>query len=102
MLTSGWTGQEDKVLDRWVIDADGHVLEDESISEYIEEPYRSQASKRTLRRVFPSRDFHHRGIRPLNPEAFGGNKTVGPQEWLSFIEVAGLNYAVLYKEEIVR
>ena len=89
-------------MDRWVIDADGHVLEDESISEYIEEPYRSQASKRTLRRVFPSRDFHHRGIRPLNPEAFGGNKTVGPQEWLSFIEVAGLNYAVLYKEEIVR
>ena len=36
-----------------VIDADGHVIEDESIVDYIEEPYRSKASKRILTRVFP-------------------------------------------------
>lgn len=36
-------------MQRTVIDADGHILEDETLSDYIDEPYRSQASKPTLK-----------------------------------------------------
>ena len=79
-----------------VIDADGHVLEDESLVDYIEGLYRSKTSIRTLSRVFPSLDFHHLGLHPRNPKSFGGGKPVGPKEWIDFIQAAGLLYSVLY------
>ena len=79
-----------------VIDADGHVIEDESIVDYIEEPYRSQASKRILTRVFPSLDHHHLGLKYLSEGAFGGGKPVTPEDWRSFVEEAGFECSVLY------
>lgn len=83
-------------MTRTVIDADGHVIEDQSIVDYIEEPYRSKASKRILTRVFPSLDFHHLGLNYLSDGAFGGGKPVGPKDWQSFVEFAGFEYSVLY------
>ena len=79
-----------------VIDADGHVIEDESIVDYIEEPYRSQASKRILTRVFPSLDHHHLGLKYLSEGAFGGGEPVTPEDWRSFVEEAGFECSVLY------
>ena len=83
-------------MQRLLIDADGHVMEYDQLSEYIEEPYRSQATTRTLARPFPSLDFHHLGLRPTNPKAFGGREKIGPKEWVEFAELAGFQYAVLY------
>ena len=79
-----------------VIDADGHVIEDESIVDYIEEPYRSKASKRILTRVFPSLDHHHLGLKYLSEGAFGGGEPVTPEDWRSFVEEAGFECSVLY------
>ena len=65
-------------MEKLLIDADGHVMEYDELCEYIEEPYRSQATPRTLARPFPSLDFHHLGLKPTNPKAFGGRgKEVG-------------------------
>ena len=79
-----------------VIDADGHVIEDESIVDYIEEPYRSRASKRILTRVFPSLDHHHLGLKYLSEGAFGGGEPVTPEDWRSFVNEAGFECSVLY------
>lgn len=80
-----------------VIDADGHVMEDESLFDYVEGSYRQRDHQLGWDRMFPSLDFHHVGGHTTrNPKGFGGGKPVGPEEWLEFIDFAGFEYSVLY------
>ncbi|MBI2090536.1 MAG: amidohydrolase [Deltaproteobacteria bacterium] len=87
-----------------IIDADGHVIEDESLLDYVDEPYRSGKTKggiigpirNVLGNVFPSLDFHHLATFKRSERAFGGGKRVGPEQWLQFLDVAKFEYAFLY------
>jgi len=83
-----------------VIDADGHVLEDPTLIDYLEPPYRGRRELGSVTQVrgqiFPTLDFHHLGLYRKSPGAFGGGKPVGPNEWLEFLDIAGLQYTVLY------
>jgi predicted TIM-barrel fold metal-dependent hydrolase len=79
-----------------VVDADGHVMEDETIADYIEEPYRSKGQLLTMSRIFPNFDFHHLALYTQSPSSFGGGKPVGPEQWKEFIEYARFEYAVVY------
>ncbi|NIO07423.1 MAG: hypothetical protein GTO40_05250, partial [Deltaproteobacteria bacterium] len=73
-----------------VIDADGHVFTDASLLDFIEGPYRKQS----LDKLLPSLDFHHLPMhRSRSPEAFGGGKRLGPEEWLEFMEYANFECA---------
>ncbi|MBI2357914.1 MAG: amidohydrolase [Deltaproteobacteria bacterium] len=87
-----------------IIDADGHVIEDETLLDYLDEPYRSGKTKggiigpvrSVLGNVFPSLDFHHLVTFKRSERAFGGGKRVGPEQWIEFLDVAKFEYAVLY------
>ena len=80
-----------------VIDADGHVIEDETLFDYLEGSYRKLDHQLSWERMFPSLDFHHTGGHTTrNPKGFGGGKPVGAREWLEFIDIAGFDCAVLY------
>jgi predicted TIM-barrel fold metal-dependent hydrolase len=79
-----------------VIDADGHVLEDDSLREFIKYPSDGFQANRSLAALFPSLDHHHNGIFVSSKDAFGGGKKVGPAEWGKFCADAGLRYSVLY------
>ena len=85
-----------------VIDADGHVHEDATLADYIEEPYRSQSSFRNYGqtgssfRIWPTLDAHHFGIGYRSKGAFGAGKRVGPNEWVEFVDKSNLQYSVLY------
>jgi predicted TIM-barrel fold metal-dependent hydrolase len=85
-----------------VIDADGHVHEDATLADYIEEPYRSQSSFRNYGqtgssfRIWPTLDAHHFGIGYRSKGAFGAGKRVGPDEWVEFVDKSDLQYSVLY------
>ncbi len=84
-----------------IIDADGHVYEDASVADYIEEPYRSRSGLLKFgvtgtHRLWPTPDGHHFGIGYRTPEAFGGGGKVGPAEWRAFLDAAGLERSVLY------
>jgi hypothetical protein len=81
---------------RSVIDADGHVLEDESLKAYITYPTDGYRANRNLSALFPSLDHHHNGIFAASKDAFGGGKAVGPKEWGAFCADANLRYSVLY------
>ena len=82
-------------MDYKIIDADGHVLEDESLFDYFDS-YREKDFQLSWDRLFPSLDFHHIGGHATrNKQAFGGGKRVGPKEWLEFVDLAGLDAAVL-------
>ncbi len=78
-----------------VVDADGHVFEDATITDYIEEPYRSRSNfKGGLARLWPTLDGHHYGHGLRSPGAFGGAKAVGPDEWVNFQDEAEIEYRV--------
>jgi len=81
-------------MDFPVIDADGHVMEDDSMLDFI------QHRSITVRRVgdlYPGLDFlHNDGHLHRAPDAFGGGKPVGPDEWVDFLEFSGMEAAVLY------
>ena len=47
-------------MDYKIIDADGHVLEDESLFDYFDS-YREKDFQLSWDRLFPSLDFHHIG-----------------------------------------
>jgi len=86
-----------------VIDADGHVMEDETLFDFLEGSYRQRDRQLSWDRLFPSLDFHHIGGHATrNPRAFGGGKRVGPGEWIEFVDFAGLEYAVLYPTKGLR
>jgi len=79
-----------------VVDADGHVLEDESLMNYVREVPPGIKANRTLGGLFPSLDKLHTGIFVRSPEAFGGGKRVGPKEWAAFADEANIRYSALY------
>ena len=84
------------ILDLSVIDADGHVLEDESLMDYIREMPRGIKANRTLGAFFPTVDRLHTGIFVRSKAAFGGGKKVGPEEWGTFCDEASIRYSALY------
>lgn len=84
------------LADLSVIDADGHVLEDESITKYIRDTPQGAKGNRTLNALFPSLDRLHHGLFFSNPEAFGGGKRIGPKEWGAFTDEANIRYSALY------
>ncbi|MBI3552409.1 MAG: amidohydrolase [Elusimicrobia bacterium] len=84
-----------------VIDADGHVYEDASVADFVEEPFRSRSGLLNFgvtgtHRLWPTPDAHHFGIGYRSPKAFGGGGKVGPAEWLAFLEASGVECSVLY------
>jgi uncharacterized protein len=76
-----------------VIDADGHVIEDETIVNYLDD---TEQPNRKMTGLWPTIDWHHAGIHVRSANAFGGGKRVGPEEWSAFIQKANLEYSVLY------
>ena len=85
------------------IDADGHVIEDDGLFDYVDASYRERDHQLSWDRLFPSLDFHHIGGHTTrSKKTFGGGKRVGPQEWLAFVEMADLEYAVLYPTKGLR
>ena len=90
-------------MKRTVIDADGHVMEDDTLMDYIDSSYRNRDHLLSWDRLFPSLDFHHiGGHMTRNSKAFGGGKRVGPKEWAEFIDVAGFEYAVVFPTKGLR
>jgi len=91
-------------MEQKLIDADGHVIEDETLMDYLEEPYRSCKTqggiigpiRNVLGNVFPTLDFLHLATFKRSERAFGGGKRVGPDQWLEFLDVAKFEYAFLY------
>ena len=87
-----------------LIDADGHVIEDETLMDFLDEPYRSCRTqggiigpiRNVLGNVFPTLDFLHLATFKRSDRAFGGGKRVGPDQWLEFLEVSKFEYAFLY------
>jgi uncharacterized protein len=79
-----------------VIDADGHVLEDDTLVNFLEASPRGAISNRKMTGLWPSVDYHHVGIHVRNEGAFGGGKRVGEPEWSTFIDQANLTYSALY------
>lgn len=79
-----------------VIDADGHVLEDESLKNYIRENVTGYRANRQAAALFPSIDRLHTGIFVRSADAFGGGKRVGPAEWGAFADEANIRYSALY------
>ena len=79
-----------------VIDADGHVMEsDRELLEYLEPPFRGHPELLTFP-FFPTLDGWHRQVRRV---ADGKNRTVEvptAQDWLDFMDEAGIEKAVLY------
>ena len=75
------------------IDADGHVIEDDSLFDYVDASYRERDHQLSWDRLFPSLDFHHIGGHTTrSKKTFGGGKRVGAQEWLAFVELANGEY----------
>ena len=77
-----------------LIDADGPVIEDESLIDFLEEPYRSSRAqggiigpiRNVLGNVFPTLDFLHLGTFKRSERAFGGGKHVGRAEYAGEIQ----------------
>ena len=68
-------------MDYKIIDADGHVIEDDSLFDYLDLSYRAQDHQLSWDRLFPSLDFHHIGGHSTrNKKSFGGGKRVGLRE----------------------
>ena len=64
-------------MDFKVIDADGHVIEDESLFDFLDSSYRERDHQLSWDRLFPSLDFHHIGGHSTrNKKSFGGGKRV--------------------------
>lgn len=79
-----------------VIDADGHVLEDESLRDYVRQSSEGTVAAPRVNALWPSLDHFHNGIHVRDKEAFGGGRRVGPKEWTRFLEDADIRYTVLY------
>lgn len=79
-----------------VVDADGHVLEDDTLRNFVNESEAGTLANKRLSALFPSLDHHHNGVHVSSKDAFGGGKKVGPTEWATFIKDANLRYSVLY------
>ena len=80
-------------MSKGYVDADGHIMEKaEELFEYFEEPWRS-CDTLTPSRVLPSGDeFHTPRIRRRGIFDW----TVGPEQWLKYLDKTGLEFTVLY------
>jgi predicted TIM-barrel fold metal-dependent hydrolase len=82
-----------------VIDADGHIIENESeLLEHLEPPYRGEQALLKFS-LFPSLDGFHRvarrlasGTRTLRPDAF----MTTAQTWIDFLDRTGIETTVVY------
>ena len=75
------------------VDADGHVMEDaEDILTFVKAPFNNRGTRNWI----PSLDHFHTPAdgTPRTPGTF--NPTIGPEEWLQFLEQTGTEYTVLY------
>jgi uncharacterized protein len=79
-----------------VVDADGHVLEDESLRNFVKQSEAGILAGARINALWPSLDHHHNGIHVRNKEAFGGGRKIGPDEWGQFLKDADIRYSVLY------
>ena len=79
-----------------VVDADGHVLEDESLRNFVKQSEAGVLAGARINALWPSLDHHHNGIHVRNKEAFGGGRKIGPDEWGQFLTDANIRYSVLY------
>lgn len=79
-----------------VIDADGHVMEDESLRTFLRQSANGYVAGARVNQLWPTLDHFHNGIFVRDKEAFGGGRPVGPNEWAQFIADANLHYSVLY------
>src|ERR1043166_2054033 len=75
------------------VDADGHIMEKAAdLIRYLEEPWRSNDTV-SERRLLPSLDeFHTPRFRKKGTFDF----TVGPEQWLQYLDKTGLESTVLY------
>ena len=80
-------------MSRGYVDSDGHIMEKaEEFFEYFEEPWRS-CDTLTPSRVVPSGDeFHTPRIRRKGIFDW----SVGPEQWLEYLDKTGLEFTVLY------
>ncbi len=76
-----------------IIDGDGHVIEDRTLSDYLPAPYRGRAALGGNGRLFPQLDHLHNEPVKLLPGAFN---PAGPKEWGQFLEDVGIESTVLY------
>ncbi len=77
--------------DYTVIDGDGHVMEDDSVEEFIEAPFRG--NRRLLGGVFPPGDTLHNEPVQMLP---GARQHAGPKEWSAFLDRVGISTTVMY------
>jgi hypothetical protein len=78
-----------------IIDADGHIFEDfEDISGFFTGPLAGKVSRD---RFFPN-DHLHVGVGSLfrDPASRGARVTGTPDQWLEFLEAAGISQTVIY------
>src|SRR5712671_1861255 len=86
------TGSElDMASRHGVIDGDGHVMEDDSVKDFIEPPYKG--SRRLLGDIFPPGDTLHNEPVQFLP---GARQDAGPKEWSAFLDVVGIDATVMY------
>lgn len=79
-----------------IVDGDGHVFEDaDAISRFMPSFYKDRGEL-PIGRLFPPLDHLHHHIGRLLPEAFGGGKPVGPDEWRRFMDYTRIERAVLF------
>ncbi len=77
-----------------IIDGDGHVIEDETLRDFLPPPYAGKNALGVGRRgLFPFVDhLHNEPVKTL-PGAFN---PAGPKEWAEFLEDLGIEASVLY------
>ena len=80
-------------MSKGYVDADGHVMEKaEELIQYLEEPWRSLEPV-IPRRLLPTGDeFHTPRIRRKGIFV----ESVGPEDWLNYLDKTGLDLTVLY------
>jgi predicted TIM-barrel fold metal-dependent hydrolase len=79
-----------------VIDSDGHLIEDyQAIVNKMDKPYRDRFGTNPLFNPFPQLDhMHSTSLVNFLPGAF--DFSVGPTEWLAFLDELGCDGTVLY------
>src|ERR1700736_1668605 len=75
-----------------IIDADGHVWEDNRVEDFIEPPYHGHKS--ILGGLFPTIDVLHNEPVQMLPGSL--DRSVGPGEWKIFLDQLGIKRTILY------
>ena len=80
------------------VDCDGHVMEKlDEVAKFVGEPFKT-TGQMGARRMLPSLDrFHTPRLEERKPGTF--DPSVGPEKWLQFLAMTGLEYSVLFPTE---